>query len=1638
MAPTLRSKALAVPNDASAHTAKVDSNDTSSDSDSDYFIQKPAYTNKKPAYTHPNMSSNIAAVEHLTSKHCPVLTAGDISPKVLVDLTDAHNEYFLAKEIADADKVKKILGGFRCVHIRDWISCERERLVNLSYAEFMSELRENYLPPDWEDSVRAQILAMQMRRNVKFWDWCQEMRALNIVLRGTASHLDDTALRNQLEASLEPGLRTYCSHKKLNKVTDLKKWVQAVKEADEMLRDDRKRSRDIFAEEAALRAQKRPALASHSRFANVGTNSAPNAPSSSNNTQVRKCPKLEPEERKLLAEHNGCFKCRRFNQSHGAHSCPNDFPDGSKYQKITPYRDAAGNAPKSYRDVAKGTAGSKGKAVTDAAADESNVSEEDDFVTAVMPSAVLGNGSFSEDDVSPPLRSKHFVAKLNIAATHLDFPLTFSTLIDNGAHLVLIRPEVVEALKLERHLLKVPETVSVAISENNKKKVKMTLHHYVKFEVTSLDNAWTSKTVHAIIAPGLCMPVILGLPFLVHNDIVTDHKARSCIDKKCGYNLMNPAPIAPPRPPRRRAKDQIKFTKAAKKATLAELTAVCQKRINDKKLVFEVVKDVDVVAAIKDAIGNIALKERLKKVEKNIRTEFQQVFEEIPHVKDLPIDYMARIKLKDAERTIANRTYACPRKYRDAFKTLIDQHLQAGRIRPSSSAYASPCFLIPKPDPTVLPRWVNDYRQLNDITVPDNHPLPRTDDILNDCARGKIWSTIDMTNSFFQTLMHPDDVHLTAVNTPFGLYEWLVMPMGLRNSPAIHQRRVTAALREHIGKICHIYLDDIVIWSDSVEDHIRDVRKIFSALRAARLYINEKKTNLFQTEIKFLGHKISARGIEADSKKVEAILAWPRPRTATLTRSFIGLVRYIAAFLPGLAEHTAALGDLITKDADRHFPKWTEGHQHAFDSIKKLVVGRDCLTTIDFSLMPDHKIYVTTDASDLGSGAVLSFGRTWETARPVAFESMTFKGAQLNYPVHEKEMLAIIRALTKWRVDLLGVPFLIYTDHKTLENFHTQRDLSRRQARWMEFMSQYDAKIVYVKGEENTVADALSRLPTTTQEELERTARYAYPYCPDGMEEDIVASVMVGCEEPAIAVARALATRGKGTALMKEVCATFAITADKTLLDQIRAGYAVDSWIANQLMKAEQGMPGIQKRNGLWYVGNRLIIPRVGELRETLFRLAHDVLGHFGFDKTYASLRDSYFWPNMRRDLENAYVPGCIECQRNKSATSKPTGPLHPLPVPDERGDSVAIDFVGPLPEDEGQNMIVTFTDRLGADVRILPCRTSLTADELAVIFFNQWYCENGLPLEIISDRDKLFVSRFWKSLHKLTGTKIKMSTAYHPQTDGASERTNKTVNQLLRYHVERNQSGWVKALPLVRFNIMNTVNMSTGFSPFQLRMGRSARVVPPLVLPDVVNTSEEDERAQHVIKFIENIRMEAQDNLLRAKISQAAQANKSRSLTFPFVIGGRVRLSTLNRRHEYKASGEKRVAKFMPRFDGPYTIIDIDEEHSTVTLDLPNSPNAVPTFHTSEVVPYKENDAELFPNREFSRPPPITTEDGNEEYFIRDIIDERRRGRGTRYLVRWIGYGPEENRWISGSELKDTEALDVWLAKTRMEKGFQ
>lgn len=338
----------------------------------------------------------------------------------------------------------------------------------------------------------------------------------------------------------------------------------------------------------------------------------------------------------------------------------------------------------------------------------------------------------------------------------------------------------------------------------------------------------------------LCLPLLLGLPFLSINQIVADFEHHTVIDKNTNYNLLKP-PVAKRRPLLSKPRTSTIEVKKMKKLVLKELVDMCKQWLGEGKGIPEEVKPVNVATLIKDRIDILTFRQRVAIMESNLLSNFQDVFQPLPHVNNLPQNVTARIKLRNAEQTIKTRTYTCPRKFWDVWKTLIRQHLNSGHIRPSCSPHASPAFIIPKADPSVLSRWVNDYRQLNKNTIADSHPLLRIDDILNDCTKGKIWGTIDMTNSFFQTHMEPADIPLTAVSTPFGLFKWTVMPMGLKNAPAIHQWRVTVALHPWIGKICHIYLDNVVVWSNTVEEHLVNVRTILQALQEAGLYCNPQK-----------------------------------------------------------------------------------------------------------------------------------------------------------------------------------------------------------------------------------------------------------------------------------------------------------------------------------------------------------------------------------------------------------------------------------------------------------------------------------------------------------------------------------------------------------------------------------------------------------------------------------------------------------------------------------------------------------------------------------------------------------------------------------------------------------------------------
>ncbi|SGY55503.1 BQ5605_C006g04036 [Microbotryum silenes-dioicae] len=446
---------------------------------------------------------------------------------------------------------------------------------------------------------------------------------------------------------------------------------------------------------------------------------------------------------------------------------------------------------------------------------------------------------------------------------------------------------------------------------------------------------------------------------------------------------------------------------------------------------------------------------RLAALDRRLRAVYADRFpDNIPLVATYQSPVRHHIEL-DNPRTVINlRGYPVAKRHRQAWYLLLQKHLASGRLRPSRSPYASPAFIIPKKgsdvDPTIAPRWVNDYRHLNRHTIKDRTPLPLADDILSTCSKAHFWAKIDMTNSFFQTKMAEEDIAKTA-------------------------RRVNDALHGLISTICFVYLDDITIFADTLEEHEARVCQVLDALRRAKLYCSPSKTNLAASECEFLGHIINRSGVHADPKKIKRIHDWHLPATVTELRGFLGLVQYLRKFIPGLAEHTAALTPLTIKGLTFIDNLWTTPTVCHFEAIKSIVVSLDCLRPPDHSAdaMP---FWVMTDTSLQGIGGVLLQGSHWKTAHPIAHWSRQYIPAERNYPTHEQEPLAIVEALKEWRIDLLGGHFHILTDHSTLEHFQTQRTvISRRQVRWLDTLAESDYDLQYLPGRENIVAEAMSR-----------------------------------------------------------------------------------------------------------------------------------------------------------------------------------------------------------------------------------------------------------------------------------------------------------------------------------------------------------------------------------------------------------------------------------------------------------------------------------------------------------------------------------------------------------------------------------
>lgn len=890
-------------------------------------------------------------------------------------------------------------------------------------------------------------------------------------------------------------------------------------------------------------------------------------------------------------------------------------------------------------------------------------------------------------------------------------------------------------------------------------------------------------------------------------------------------------------------------------------------------------------------------------------------------------------------------------------KRQIEEGLSKGHIQPSKSPFGAPVLFVKKKDGTM--RMCIDYRALNALTIKNRAPLPNINELLDQVNGAKWFTKLDLRSGYNQIRISPESIPMTAFKTRFGHFQYTVLPFGLCNAPATFQTLMNDIFREYLDQWLIVYLDDTLIASRTLEEHLQHVEIVLRLLRKHHLYIKDSKCDWFKQKLDFLGHVISADGISMDTQKVQSILDWPPLTSSSEVASFLGLAGYYRQFIHQYSHIAAPLTELLKKEIKF---VWGPEQQAAFATLKQAIASAPMLQYPD----PDKPFIITTDASGKAIGAVLSQDHGTKP-QPIAFYSRKLNSAEQNYPVHEREMLALIAALKHWRHYLQGaVRSRAYTDHASLKYFSTQPHLNPRQARWMETLQEFNVYIDYLPGRANVVADALSRRP------------------------DLLASIT-----PASTL----------TDLLTNLKTAYTDTDSMKIMEDIKAGTSTEYQLHNGL---------ILRQNGT----NRQIYipPAATALRTQLLGEHHDspLAGHLGMDKTYDCLTRNYYWPNLRSDVRN-YIKTCSACQANKGRNSKPQGLLQPLPIPQRKWEQVTMDFITQLPKTTaGYDAILVCVDKLTKMVHLAPTHTTATAVDTAELYFDSIVRLHGIQASIISDRDTRFTSRFWEALWQLCGTKLARSTAFHPQTDGQTERTNRTLEEILRAYVDDKHTDWDQRLSAAEFAINNAPSASTGFSPFYLNYGYHP--LTPATSTVHLHTRNENQAASDFLSRLSADIHTAKRHLKQAQDRQARNADTKRQ-DAEFQIGTLVLLSTAHLR--LRSDGP--AAKFNPRWCGPFKIL---ERIGPVAyrLDLPDTMRIHPVFHVSLLKTYNDSGDD---SRPAVRPPPII---GTNIYTVERLLDKRITKHGKQpiieYLVQWAGYPIYDATWEPTRNLLGKEVL--------------
>ncbi|KAJ1573733.1 hypothetical protein NDA15_002600 [Ustilago hordei] len=904
----------------------------------------------------------------------------------------------------------------------------------------------------------------------------------------------------------------------------------------------------------------------------------------------------------------------------------------------------------------------------------------------------------------------------------------------------------------------------------------------------------------------------------------------------------------------------------------------------------------------------------------------------------------------------------------------LDENLEKGFIRPSKSPARSPVLFVPKKDGGL--RLCVDYRGLNEITVKNRAPLPLIEEQLFLLRKARIYTKLDLRAAYNLIWIAKGDEWKTAFGTQLGLYEYLVMPFGLANAPAHFQSFINDIFRDIIGVYVVVYLDDFLIFSDTEEVHVKHVTEVLTRLRNNRLFAKLLKCEFHTKTVEFLGYIIKPTGIEMDPEKVCTVKEWPMPESIHDIQRFLGFANFYRRFIAHFARIAKPLTALV-KPIER-FKKFElpEEAQQAFHKLIQAFTSAGVLQHFDYHL-PTR---LETDASDFAIAGVLKQeheGR-WH---PVAFYSRKMSSAEKNYEIHGKELLAVVACLTQWRHMLAGLPnqLVILTDHEALKYFKSQRRITGRQARWAILLADFDFILQYRPGDKGGEPDAFTRRTDMQPagEEQDHNVRQLLPprvFKETADHDSLLVAPMISMES----------------------------IASKGLKDLVKIFQPLDQ----ELQEIHRKKP-FEVRDDLWYSGGSAKEVdgqslSVEHLRFMVMTQCHDGItaGHVGRDATIKAAQRHYWWPNMTAWIAD-YVASCPVCARYKAPRHHPYGLLQPLATPDRPWGSISLDFIEGLPpskkyDSKTYDSILVIVDRLTKFAILAPTHKTVTAKQTAVLLYGHMVRLFGYPDHMVSDRGRQFISGAWKAFAEQMGVKHSLSTAYHPQTDGQTERVNQVIEQYLRMYCNYEQNDWANLLDTAAFVYNNTVHNSIGVSPFFACYGWNPKAHPDIPQRLGVNDPGRFEYlmdGKERCKYLQEQIREAQ----RRSVNQYNRKHKD----IEFKVGDMV---YINRRN-WKT--RRPTPKLDTRFAGPYPVQERVGRRA-YRITLPANLRVHDVFHVSMLEPARTSS---LPQRA-EQPTIPSLPDEDLDFEVEALIDKRSHNGTMEYKVLWRGYSEEAASW--------------------------